>query len=133
MKGASAEPSVKTMSIPSSSSTSMIGPSQNFLRTRMKSQSSRKMLSFSRRLSLNPMSLPPETRPFQPTMPARPRPRTAPAGPAAGPGHSIQLEEIAPVDVLGQRLHLPLVEDEAIQHQVVHLGAHEAEVGVMGR
>ena len=44
MKGATAEPLVRTMSPPKAAMTKKIGSSQNFFRTRMKAQNSRKKL-----------------------------------------------------------------------------------------
>jgi hypothetical protein len=50
MKGASAEPCVKTINNPIKSKTKMMGPSHHFLRIRMNAQSSPKMVSLFRSL-----------------------------------------------------------------------------------
>src|SRR5262245_15673887 len=102
MNGATAEPWVKTTSRPSSASITTMGPSHQALRTFMKAHSSDTMPSFSRDSS-NAMD------------------KT-----------SVQFVQAAPVYILAQRGLLRLLQQVGPHHQVVHVGAHEAEVGVVG-
>src|SRR6266568_7429113 len=46
---------------------------------------------------------------------------------------SIQLEQRPPVDVLAQRRLLLLLQEIMAEHQVIHVGAHEAQIRVVGR
>src|SRR5262245_50029003 len=107
MNGATAEPCVKTTRSPSRASITMMGPSHHFLRTRMNAHSSPTIPSFSRVPSM-PMVF-------------------------ASVSFSVELEERAPVHVLAERRLVALVEQVVSHRQVVHVGSHEAEVGVVGR
>src|SRR6266699_1648397 len=103
MKGAIAEPWVKTTSRPSRASMTTIGPNHHFLRTLMKAHSSPMMPTFS----------------------------LVPSNAIEAP-RSVQLVETTPVHVFAQGRLLLLVEDVVPEHQVVHVRPHEAEVGVVG-
>src|SRR5512144_1564221 len=103
MNGATAEPCVNTTSSPSSASITTMGPSHQALRTRMKAQSSASSPSFSRDSS------------------------------NAIRDASIQLVQTAPVYILAQRGLVLLVQQVVPHREVVHVGAHEAQVGVVGR
>src|SRR5262245_65899717 len=103
MNGATAEPCVNTTSRPSSASITTMGPSHQALRTFMKAQSSEKMPSFSRDSS-NAMD------------------KT-----------SVQFVQAAPVYILAQRGLVLLLEQVGAHHQVVHVGAHEAQVRIVRR
>src|SRR5262245_56586001 len=106
MNGATAVPWVKTTKRPSSTSISTIGPSHHFLRTRMKAHSSPRMLSFSLDSSKAIAKI---------------------------LAKSVRLEQRAPVDVFLERRLVALREQIGPQHQIVHVRAHEAHVGVMRR
>src|SRR5512134_2599911 len=106
MKGAIAEPCVKTTSRPSSASISTIGPSHHFLRTFMKAHSSGMMPTFSR------------------------EPSNAIPSPSSRI-RSVELVQRAPVHVLAQGRLLGLGEQVVAHHEVVHVRAHEAQVRVV--
>ena len=46
---------------------------------------------------------------------------------------SIELVDAAPVDIVRERRLAGLVEQAGTEHQMVHLGAHEAPVGILWR
>src|SRR5215813_15512763 len=100
MNGATADPCVKITSRPSRASIRTMGPSHHFLRTLMKAHSSPMMPSFSRDSS------------------------------KAIPDPLIQLEQRPPVHVFPQGGLLLLLQEVMAHHQLVHVGAHEAQVGV---
>src|SRR6185503_8333217 len=106
MNGATAEPWVKTTRSPRSASITKIGPSHHFLRTLMKAHSSPIRPSFSRDSS-NAM--------LRTSLP------------------SVELEQRPPVHVLPQGGLLLLVQEVRAQDEMVHVGAHEAQVRVVRR
>src|SRR5262249_24854990 len=110
MNGATAEPWVKTTSRPSRASIRRIGPSHHFLPPRMKPHSSPRMPLFSR----------------DPSKAIDDSTWVRPIG-------LVQLEQGTPVHVLAQRGLLLLVEEMMAEHEVVHVRAPEAEIGVVGR
>src|SRR5512145_2907126 len=109
MKGATADPSVRTISTDRSSIVTTIGPSHHFLRTLMNDQSSPKI----------------ESRP--------PVERAIPSPLPSGPNRSVELESIAPVEVLVQLGLALLAQDLVAEHEDVHVRSHEAEIGVVRR
>src|SRR3990172_7683875 len=110
MKGATAEPSVSTISTESRSIVTMMGPSHHFFRTRMNAHSSPKIVSRSRK--------PPVERAICHLLPC-------------GLGALVELEPLPPVEVLPELGLLPLPEDLVAEHEDVHVRPHEAEVGVV--
>src|SRR5262245_53046111 len=108
MNGATAEPWVRTISTESSSIVTTIGPSHHFFRTRMKAQSS-------------------------PKIDIRPELERAIDSPCPRASLSVELEALPPVEILVQLGLLLLEEDLVAEHEHVHVGPHEAQVGVVRR
>src|SRR5262245_42971413 len=108
MNGATAEPSVSTISTDRSSIVTTIGPSHHFLRTLMKAQSS-------------------------PKIDMRPPLERAIQTPCERTDDSVELEALAPVEVLVQLGLALLAKDLVAEHEGVHLGPHEAEIGIVRR
>src|SRR5438132_1412476 len=139
MNGATADPCVNITSRPSRASITTMGPSHHFLRTRMKAHSSPMMPSFSRDSS-NAIAFPfnAEDAEMNGEVAENAQNQDTSASSLFSlcdlcvEEPSVQLEQRAPIDVLAQGRLVLLVEQVMAEHEVVHVRAHEAQVGVVG-
>src|SRR5262245_41141972 len=114
MNGATAEPSVSTISTESRSIVITIGPNHHFLRTFMKAQSSPKIdMRPLFACAIHLLLISPSNRCIAELGRLR--------------WVSVERVEFTPIDVLAQRGLVLLAQDLIAEHQRVHLRAHEAE------